>query len=299
MGRDFPSLRSVMSGTAKIIGMVLCVVAWLCAGCDRWAVNPRNEAQEANFIEGNNFRIQGQTNRAIQSFEQALHVNPSNALAHLAVADLYFSTGDFTSAAYHYSRCNRLQIERNGKPDPTIQNSIDGCELQLAVKYSDKLGRQQTDSRMDELRQKLAEREDALEKLSKEVARLRLAANGSSPSPATSDFTSAPAYQASPVAPVTSAPTSTGGVTQQAPQSREQPRATRTAPQPPPDRSTPSPSGATRNVPRSRTYTVRAGDTPTAIARRAGVSTKAFMAANPGLNPSRLRPGQVLNFPNP
>lgn len=279
-----------MTGTGKLIGIWLCVLACLCAGCDRWAGSPRNEAQEANFIEGNNFRIQGQTNRAIQSFERALHVNPSNALAHMTVADLYFNTGDFTSAAYHYSRCARLQAERGGKPDPSIQSSIEGCELQLAVKYSDKLGRQQTDARLDELRQKLAEREDALDKLSKELARLRVATNTPPPSNETS-----PAFTASEPSPEASPSPSSRGTTSEP-----------VAPEPKPVRTASPSTGAvtantapSRTSPRTRTYTVRSGDTPTAIARRSGVSTKALMAANPGLNPSRLRPGQVIRIPAP
>jgi LysM repeat protein len=287
-----------MTGTGKLIGVWLCALACLCAGCDRWAGSPRNEAQEANFIEGNNFRIQGQTNRAIQSFERALHVNPSNALAHMTVADLYFNTGDFTSAAYHYSRCARLQAERGGKPDSSIQSSIEGCELQLAVKYSDKLGRQQTDARLDELRQKLAEREDALDKLSKELARLRVATNSpntsSEPGPA---FVAAdPAPTPTPTSTAPASPSSRGATPAPGPVAQE-PRPVRT-PSPSPDTASAT-SSPSRTSARTRTYTVRSGDTPAAIARRAGVSTKALMAANPGLNPSRLRPGQVIKLPTP
>jgi len=285
-----------MTGTGKLIGVWLCALACLCAGCDRWAGSPRNEAQEANFIEGNNFRIQGQTNRAIQSFERALHVNPSNALAHMTVADLYFNTGDYTSAAYHYSRCARLQAERGGKPDSSIQSSIEGCELQLAVKYSDKLGRQQTDARLDELRQKLAEREDALDKLSKELARLRVATNSPTPSSESGPAFVAADSNPSPTSSSSPSPSSRGATPTQGPVAQES-RPVRTAsPSPDPAGATSSPS---RTPGRTRTYTVRSGDTPAAIARRAGVSTKALMAANPGLNPSRLRPGQVIKLPTP
>jgi LysM repeat protein len=49
--------------------------------------------------------------------------------------------------------------------------------------------------------------------------------------------------------------------------------------------------GSTRN------YRVRRGDTLYSIARRHGVSTAALQAANPGVNPSRLRIDQVLQIP--
>jgi LysM repeat protein len=42
---------------------------------------------------------------------------------------------------------------------------------------------------------------------------------------------------------------------------------------------------------------VQAGDTPAAIARRYGFKLDALMAANPGLNPTRMKVGQVLNLP--
>ena len=44
---------------------------------------------------------------------------------------------------------------------------------------------------------------------------------------------------------------------------------------------------------RPRTHTVAAGETPAAIARKSGVSLNGLLAANPGLNPKKLRVGQV------
>jgi LysM repeat protein len=48
-----------------------------------------------------------------------------------------------------------------------------------------------------------------------------------------------------------------------------------------------------------RTHTVAAGETLAAIARKHGVSLGALQAANPGVNPKKLRVGQVLNLPQP
>jgi murein DD-endopeptidase MepM/ murein hydrolase activator NlpD len=46
------------------------------------------------------------------------------------------------------------------------------------------------------------------------------------------------------------------------------------------------------------TVKVKSGDTMSALAKKAGVSLKAFIAANPQItNPSLIRPGQVLNIP--
>jgi LysM repeat protein len=48
-----------------------------------------------------------------------------------------------------------------------------------------------------------------------------------------------------------------------------------------------------------RTHAVAAGETPAAIARKYGVNLNALMAANPGLNPKKLRVGQAINLPPP
>ena len=49
----------------------------------------------------------------------------------------------------------------------------------------------------------------------------------------------------------------------------------------------------------NRTHTIRAGDSPYSIAKQYGVKLDALMAANPGINPQRLKVGQTLNIPAP
>lgn len=47
-----------------------------------------------------------------------------------------------------------------------------------------------------------------------------------------------------------------------------------------------------------RTYVIRRGDTLEAIARRHGTTVSALRAANPGVNPRRLMPGQSIRLPD-
>lgn len=47
----------------------------------------------------------------------------------------------------------------------------------------------------------------------------------------------------------------------------------------------------------SNPYTVQPGEWFYAIARKCGVTPQALVAANPGVNPNVLRPGQTLNIP--
>ena len=44
-------------------------------------------------------------------------------------------------------------------------------------------------------------------------------------------------------------------------------------------------------------YTIKAGDYPAKIARAHGISTEALMAANPGIDPTKLKVGQKINLP--
>jgi LysM repeat protein len=53
------------------------------------------------------------------------------------------------------------------------------------------------------------------------------------------------------------------------------------------------------SVAKPRTHIVAAGETPAAIARKSGMNLNALLAANPGLNPKKLRVGQVINLPSP
>jgi LysM repeat protein len=46
-------------------------------------------------------------------------------------------------------------------------------------------------------------------------------------------------------------------------------------------------------------YTVQQGEWIYAIARKCGLSAQAIIAANPGIDPHRLSPGQVINLPAP
>jgi LysM repeat protein len=58
----------------------------------------------------------------------------------------------------------------------------------------------------------------------------------------------------------------------------------------------PVPKPASR-APAARTHVVKAGEIPTAIARRYGISVQELMAVNKGIDPRRMRAGQTLNLP--
>ena len=60
------------------------------------------------------------------------------------------------------------------------------------------------------------------------------------------------------------------------------------------------PANSSRSVSPSiggRTYKVMSGDTPSSIARRHSIKVESLLAANPGLNPKRMRIDQNLTIP--
>ena len=276
-----------MFGKAWMTAVALAGVVWLGGGCDRWGSTPGNEQREANFIEGVNYKLAGQTNKAVASFERALQVNPASTAANLALGEIYHDQRDYIRAAYRFSEYLRLLGERPGAPrDALVNGQLENCELQLAVKYSQRLARQQVDNQVEELRHQLAERDDAIQKLRQELARWR-------------PLTNAPPVQAAggaaAIAPTNvpgNQPVPSGSTAAAAAPSGGGPATTPVA-------NPTTPASVTRPAAKVRAYTVRSGDTPASIAKKLNLTTKALMAANPGLDAKRMKVGKVLNLPPP
>lgn len=68
---------------------------------------------------------------------------------------------------------------------------------------------------------------------------------------------------------------------------------------PPIETATPIPQPAAPAAACPNPYTVQQGEWIYAIARKCGLSAQAIIAANPGIDPHRLSPGQVINLPAP
>lgn len=61
----------------------------------------------------------------------------------------------------------------------------------------------------------------------------------------------------------------------------------------------PMPTVPVMSEPEPRTYKIQKGDTYYSIGRQFGVSMNAIQQANPGVDPTRLQLGQVINIPAP
>ncbi len=257
-------------------------LVWL-TGCDRLGGGPGSEQRESSFIEGQNFAIQGQKEKAIASFEQAVLANPSNASAHLALGDLYYGQLEFIDAAYHYHRYVQLMERRGQRPDVSAGDNLRNCEMQMAIKFSRELSRQQNDLEIENLRRQITEKEGTIQQLRTELL-------GRAP---TNQVAQAGAGGGAPVRLATADPgtvsrpgaTTPGGSLEPGPGAGTTNRSTTTG-------------SAERPRPASgRSHAVRPGETPSIIARKYGITAKALMAANPGINPNRLKVGTALKLP--
>jgi LysM repeat protein len=121
-------------------------------------------------------------------------------------------------------------------------------------------------------------------------------ARGEAPqrSPRTSVVRAQPEAAAAAPSPLASAPAAPASSAPGAPKS-EAP--SRPAPAAPPAARPERPTSTAPEKSAARTHLVAPGETFLALARRYGVSYSALLAANPGLDPDRIRPGQTLRLP--
>lgn len=236
-----------------------------------------DDEKEPHFVLGqsrvNAMDYQG----AVEAFEESLEANPRSAAAHYQLAVLYenqVSVSDPAAAIYHYERF--LKLNPNAGNADAIRQRIEGCKRQLAA---DVLGLPSTSAAQQQL-EKLAGQNRALQQQVDQLQETVKQWN---------------AYYASEWAARSNASLQTAAAAQP-----------RTSPLPdditlpaPPTADTARPRPAPSKPVRPRTYSVVKGETAAAISRKFGVKLSALDAANPGVNLSRIRPGQVLNLPPP
>ena len=235
-------------------------VCVIAAGCDS-GQSSLDEQKEPHFLAGKSRVASLDYKGAIEEFEKALEVNPRNASAHLELGLLFESSEpDFAAAVYHLERYLKL-CPTSDRGDIVKQHVI-ACKQELAKTVSLAPVAQTMQRDLERL---TAENRDLRQKL--EAWQSYYAGQGQPP----------PAN--------TARVQQTAALSQQPAQSQQ-----RTEPIQTPTRQT---SSATR------THTVQSGESPYTIARKYGVKLDALMAANPGVDARRLRPGQTLKIPAP
>jgi tetratricopeptide (TPR) repeat protein len=236
----------------------------LLAGCLRSAPTPADEEKESHFLLGRSLVSAMDYEGAMESFEKALEVNPRSGAAHFELGCLLEKRdADPAAAIYHYQQYLKLRPKADNAE--TVNQHILALKQELArtVSLGPVTERQQREfERLVEDNHRLTEE---LEKWRAYAMSLQALTNQAA--------TSAPASRVAAAAPPT-------------------PRQTGLAP-------TAAASVASAKAPMviQQTHTVKTGETAAMIARRYGVRLNALLAANPKLNPRRMRAGQTLNIP--
>lgn len=237
----------------------LAVAGVLLCGCLPSSQGPLDEQKEMHFLTGK-ARANGlDYPGAIEAFERALEVNPKNASAHFELGLIYEreQVGDYSAAIYHFERFLKLRPQSDYAQLVRERISTDKIEL----------------SKTTVLPPVTPSMQREFDRLAEENKQLRVEAEKWR-----AEAEKWQSYYAS--------------------RSREPAPGTSVTPPPlPPNPRPADPSTGSPARPALRTHAVKSGDTLTSIAGRYGVRLEALTAVNPGLDPRKMRIGQVINIP--
>jgi tetratricopeptide (TPR) repeat protein len=234
-------------------------------GCLPGGQSALDEEKEPHFLTGKSRRNAMDFDGAIDSFEKAIEVNPRSAAAHFELGQLYEQNKqDYAAAIYHYDRYLKLRPKPEYADD--INKRILACKQELARTVSLAPVTQSLQHDFEQLTQEN-------QRLREEIEKWRAAAARSSGAAGQPERAGNPVRETGGTGTALNGGSGTGTSSNRT--GRSQPAAG------------------------SRTHNVKAGETPTGIARQYGIKVSALMAANPNLDERRLRVGQPLNIPSP
>jgi LysM repeat protein len=252
-------LRRPLNGA---LSFLLCLSL---TGCFLAGENQLDEKKEAHFLKGLQRRSNMDYKGAIEAFEKALVINPRSASAHWELALLSESEADYAAAIYHYDRVLLLRPPPND--DKRIKEHVEVCKVELAKTVSIGPVSPSVQRELERLHTLEVENVELKRQLAYYESRRLTATNPPTLVPSTSPTgNSSATSQSSPATSVQSNPTVT--------------------------LHQPTPAIV-------KAHSVKAGETPSSIAKKYGVSVTALMAANPGVEARRLRIGQTLKLPAP
>jgi LysM repeat protein len=233
-----------------------------------------DEEKEPHFVLGqsrvNAMDFQG----AVEAFEESLEVNPHSAQAHYQLAILYDTkVTDPAAAIYHYEQY--LKFAPTAANASIVQQRIEACKQQLAADVLSLPSSSATQQQLEKLIEQNRQLQDEVDKWQAyyQTQQAQQAALSNQQMNA----------MALGQTPVVTQPTQPVQAQQPVSQTRQS-TSTQT---------TESGIGSMATHP----HTVAAGETAAAIARRFGVRLSELQAANPGVNLSHIRVGEVLKIP--
>ncbi|MEJ0088522.1 MAG: LysM peptidoglycan-binding domain-containing protein [Limisphaerales bacterium] len=235
-------------------------VGLLAAGCEPSAQSAADDEKEPHYVLGQNRVNAMDFSGAVEAFEASLEANPHSAKAHFQLAMLYE---------------NEKQINPSD-PAAAIYH------YQQYLRFDPKAdNREVITQRIDACKSQLAANVQSLPSSSAAQQQLQQLADTNRLLRLQLDN-----YERQFAAMKTNPPAT--------------PVALFSPPTAPASETTPPRVATTAKSPatKPRTYIIAARDTPAAIARKYNISVSALLAANPGLNPKKLRVGQVIHLPS-
>jgi len=247
---------------------VVVVLAW--CGCQPGPEAQVDDDKNPFFTAGKERIASHDYKGAIEAFEKALETSPKSVLAHFELGVLYEQhseqkDSDYIAAMYHYQQVIRLRPSEY--PADNARQRIAGCKQELVKGEALAPVAQNLVRENDRLKEENRGLNRQLDSMRADLN--RVAAGGTPPTLAGQgaavrpDATSRPRTNAPPAAyrPSVAAPP------------------------------------ATTTAASSKTHTIQRGDTAYAIAKRYRVSVSSLRAANPRMDPDRLKPGTVVAIP--
>jgi len=253
----------------RLVGCALVLVFGLgFSGCFLSARSQLDEEKDPHFLAGKSRVNALDYEGALDCFEKALEANPHSALAHFGAGLLHErQKQDHAAAIYHFQRF--LQLRPGSSYAEVVKQHILACKQELVKTVSLGPVTQSLQREFEQLNEENKRLREEVERWRSYAVHLQALTNPptlSSGAPPVA--TSASAKPAAPQLTRLILSANANGIA--------------------PSRSSPT---------AAHTHTVKTGETPSVIARRYGVKINALMAANPRLDPRRLRVGQLLNIP--
>jgi LysM repeat protein/Tfp pilus assembly protein PilF len=233
-------------------------------GCMPSSQGPADEQKEPYFLTGKARVGTLDFKGAMEAFEKAIEANPQNASAHFELGLLCEKETDYAAAIYHFERYLKLRPDSAMAGPVKERISTDKMELSKTTAYAPMTQTMQRefDNLLEESKKLRADNEKLRAALASQSGRGSVPDNLAGQS---------------------------GNAGSRPPSDNPGPLVRQGVP--------PAPDTDAR--PSTRTYAVKAGDTLTSIARKYGVKVDALLAANPTLDPKRMKVGQALKIPLP
>ena len=216
-----------------------------------------SEEKEPHFVLGQSRVNAMDYQGAVDAFEESLEVNPHSSAAHFELGWLYEQKVPDPAAAIYHFQ-KYLKLNPNADNAALVKQHIEACRQQLAADVLSLPSASATQVQLEKLVEQNRQLQDQVNRWQAYATQLSARTNASGNAGA----------PANPVGGPTPVPAGNA-----------------------------NPNVGNRPATSTKTHTVASGETAARISLKYNVKLTALQAANPGVNLTKLRVGQVLNLP--